>query len=456
MPTLSRDIMHLCLRLVAVTVILGLTVTNARAQLRPDHHVMFQDTYLGAGHAGELDPYIFDNAAWSMGGWGLQSQSNFTITQFIDRTDAQIRSAIQNYINVTTLDANTSDLVMLDIEWPIKPRDWGQTQHDAIRDDYLNAVRRRVEIAREELPNARLGFFAIIQPPAFGNASQAWLDTTYAGYQRAGELGVYDDLDVFVPQIYAPFGATDPSFWSIGNYTHAGITYTQALTDSLGQTRPVVPLFSFHNHNGSSLHNGELHATSILSEQIHIAYGYSSVESVAIWTANADALDIPAYLDALGMRIGDVTQDGSIDLDDVDALRDAIAGEGSGTQTAWFADVNQDDQIDSEDMRHLVQDILNYTPGDANLDGIVNGLDLSALASHWQAAGIWQDADFTGDGVVNGLDLSALAGNWQANAAGAGTAFDDAVTVLGSIPEPTCAVLLLGGFTLIVARRCRA
>ena len=47
--------------------------------------------------------------------------------------------------------------------------------------------------------------------------------------------------------------------------------------------------------------------------------------------------------------------------------------------------------------------------GDANGDGIVNGLDLSTLLSQWGAGG---SADFDGDGVVGGLDLATLLSNW--------------------------------------------
>ena len=74
--------------------------------------------------------------------------------------------------------------------------------------------------------------------------------------------------------------------------------------------------------------------------------------------------------------------------------------------------------------------------------GKVDGLDLTALASSWDASGAqWVDGDLTGDGNVDGLDLTALAGNWDAVAN-------------GPIPEPaTLALLSLGGAALLRRRR---
>lgn len=113
--------------------------------------------------------------------------------------------------------------------------------------------------------------------------------------------------------------------------------------------------------------------------------------------------------------------------------------------------------------------------GDANMDGTVNGLDLSIMASNWLAAvgGGSADGDFNTDGTVNGLDLSILASNWLAvggsstdtfdfttgpgGGSGGGVSFDEALAAvgLGGIPEPS-SMLLLGAGSLLLMRRRRA
>ena len=58
-------------------------------------------------------------------------------------------------------------------------------------------------------------------------------------------------------------------------------------------------------------------------------------------------------------------------------------------------------------------------PGDANLDGKVDGSDVTILAANWQTGVLntqyatWSMGDFNGDGRVDGSDVTILAGNWQ-------------------------------------------
>ena len=82
-------------------------------------------------------------------------------------------------------------------------------------------------------------------------------------------------------------------------------------------------------------------------------------------------------------------------------------------------------------------------PGDANHDGVVNGIDAATLADNWQTAGgaTWDMGDFNGDGRVDDIDATILATNWQTGAASA------------SVPEPTALALLAG--IVLAAVLCR-
>jgi hypothetical protein len=57
--------------------------------------------------------------------------------------------------------------------------------------------------------------------------------------------------------------------------------------------------------------------------------------------------------------------------------------------------------------------------GDANGDGVVNGLDIALVSSNWLSSG--PAGDVNGDGIVNGLDIAAISSNWLAGGAGTGT-----------------------------------
>jgi hypothetical protein len=78
-----------------------------------------------------------------------------------------------------------------------------------------------------------------------------------------------------------------------------------------------------------------------------------------------------------------------------------------------------------------------YLPGDANLDGTVNGADLNIVLSNYNQAGQnWPHGEFGGDGTVNGTDLNIVLSNYnQSSALSAGAA----------VPEPSTLVLLCLG-----------
>jgi hypothetical protein len=63
-------------------------------------------------------------------------------------------------------------------------------------------------------------------------------------------------------------------------------------------------------------------------------------------------------------------------------------------------------------------EIMYTLQGDANLDGVVNGFDLTVLASNMNKSvtGGWENGDFNYDGVVNGFDYSELSANFNKGA----------------------------------------
>jgi hypothetical protein len=147
--------------------------------------------------------------------------------------------------------------------------------------------------------------------------------------------------------------------------------------------------------------------------------------------------------------VGDFNGDGDVDEDDVDMLCANMAGD-VGT-----FDMDGDGDVDEDDMTFHVENHLEYDSdgdgivdgtgtfrGDFNLDGIVNGTDLSIMSGGFGTTTGFAGGNANCDATVNGTDLSILS-----------SVFGNVATA--AIPEPlTIGLLSLGGVA-ILRRRSR-
>ncbi|QDU35141.1 hypothetical protein KS4_32210 [Poriferisphaera corsica] len=120
------------------------------------------------------------------------------------------------------------------------------------------------------------------------------------------------------------------------------------------------------------------------------------------------------------------------------------------------ADMNGDMNINQLDVDDLVQNILGTEYGDANLDGVIDALDLNVIAVNFNGTNIgWDKGDFNGDGLVDALDLNTVAVNFGFGLANANAlSFADAMAMVNAVPEPGAFMLMsLGGILLVRRKR---
>jgi len=85
-------------------------------------------------------------------------------------------------------------------------------------------------------------------------------------------------------------------------------------------------------------------------------------------------------------------------------------------------------------------------PGDANLDGMVDGLDMNIVGANWQQSPRdWSQGNFNTDTIVDGLDMNILGSNWQLGV----TPPPEPPGTTPTIPEPaTLWLMILAGAVL--------
>jgi hypothetical protein len=102
--------------------------------------------------------------------------------------------------------------------------------------------------------------------------------------------------------------------------------------------------------------------------------------------------------------------------------------------------------------------------GDANLDGIVNGVDFGILAANFNKGVTgWDRGDFNYDNSVNGVDFGYLAANFDKGVSGADiggsalsdpalVAFAEANGLMADVPEPAQTSLMIVGLASLGSR----
>jgi hypothetical protein len=206
--------------------------------------------------------------------------------------------------------------------------------------------------------------------------------------------------------------------------------------DSAGTTMPVDPTGHF---NGASLE-------TVGSLTISLNYNTNYVQG-ALSLADPGSVGNDPTLGTVDSFVGRGTGANSWQY----VLHVSIAAQDNLVSDPFWAQLNISENLAAT---------ANLAKGDANFDGVVNGLDINIIASHWLQSNANHIGlgDVTGDGVVNGLDINAIAANWLASTPALPSSVLPPISAGGgsgsNVPEPSTWVLMgLGSIGMWVLRR---
>ncbi len=144
-----------------------------------------------------------------------------------------------------------------------------------------------------------------------------------------------------------------------------------------------------------------------------------------------------------GWAAGDLNRDLFEDVTDIDLMIANLTGPGiAGAQQRF--DFDSDGDADMDDVALMLTQAHDTHIGDANLDGVVDEIDLGLISSNWRTptVGGWGVGDIDGSGVIDGIDLWWVSRHWLQS--GAGTT---------SVPEPGAAGMLCVAGAILSRRR---
>lgn len=252
----------------------------------------------------------------------------------------------------------------------------------------------------------------------------------------------------------------------IGNYAAANLRWLLVEMRSPAFSEPLEIRTVLHGPSATGTRYTSVTTEAVPNDGIWRKYEFSLAEADLVRVQGADSYaTVFAGIDRIMIRHnpGIPTSGGSpiqavwnldnirlvpdIDCGQIDGVVSAIAS--GGSNLAW--DINSDGAVNQADLAEILalagrlrlpskNPIL---PGDANLDGVVDGSDFGIWNSNkFTATASWCAGDFNADGNVDGSDF----GIWNARKF---TSSDGVMLV----PEPACCGVLVGILVLLVGRR---
>lgn len=177
---------------------------------------------------------------------------------WLSKTQTEVENRLQQFLdNNPDISGNTTGIVVIDHEDP-HPQNFHLSYGteipatEAEQDAQIEGYKRRIAATRVKFPKAKLALYAIMIADSRGLATEDTL-ANQAALIRAGQKGMFDQLDYVVPVMYTRFGPADGVHWNkVGPYTTQAINLSRAFLRSNNSNISILPFLSTHVTNGNS------------------------------------------------------------------------------------------------------------------------------------------------------------------------------------------------------------
>jgi len=216
-----------------------------------------------------------------------QDVTSYTDDQIVNR----FRNYVRNNLHIPVEEQeNFTGFVMLDMEHPIHPRNLNLYLYDEeLFGRIVHEYTRRIAAARTVLPNAKIGLYGPITPNM--GPDSKW-DEQIKAVLVAADLGLFQDTNYIVANVYTRFGPDDRAFNNAPErIADRALSLAKVLSRIQGISRHkqrVYPLMSFVVYNGNSVNDREpadieyLQRTIAKIEEYNIRhYGYWEASDVS-------------------------------------------------------------------------------------------------------------------------------------------------------------------------------
>ncbi len=252
-----------------------------------------QASELDLAHLGISTNGVSGSSYW------FSAPKNITVKEFIAVDNVAIRRQLNKQLK--TRGVSGSVRLLIDIEKPVHPKDFSSYRRKHGEEAFkslIAAFKRRVDIARDLLPDARIGIYGIPTPTSRESDATS-LASQISGIQAAADIGLLDSVDDIYPTLYLRYGVGDRDYKSkIARMTRAGIESALTIHRADGSTPGVIPLFSSRIFNGGSKNHKEVAPIELARMQLEIAQSIDGVDAIAYWTA-ADNEELLHWLEQL-------------------------------------------------------------------------------------------------------------------------------------------------------------